>query len=182
MQHLLNVLRSGATGARLSGQRGAYAPRTLSFLSGNVPRDRRGRIAHRPGPLSLDETSSDPEDDVVTPRLGLGVGAGVGARERERELLESLRSPDLPDARQSVGGWGLGRWDEGVSAREKDDDDEDEQADIEQTQVSLSGCQCCHLSLMYGNRLRLVGTIGIKESDVRYSLSLLYSTVQLLDG
>jgi len=138
VQHLLNVVRSGATGARLSGQRGAYASRTLSFLSGNVPRDRRGRIAHRPGPLSLDETGSDIEDDVVTPRLGLGVGAGIGSRERERELLESLRSPDLPDARQSVGGWGLGTWDEGVSAREKDDDDEDEQADVEQTQATVS--------------------------------------------
>jgi hypothetical protein len=137
VQHLLKVVRSGVTGARLSGQRGAYASRTLSFLSGNVPRDRRGRIAHRPGPLSLDETSSELEDDVVTPRL-LGANAGAGARERERELLESLRSPDPLETRQSVGGWGLGAWDEGASAREKDDDDEDEQVELEQTPVSLS--------------------------------------------
>jgi hypothetical protein len=164
VQHLLNVVRSGATGARLSGQRGAYASRTLSFLSGNVPRDRRGRIAHRPGPLSLDETGSDFEDDVVTPRLGLGASAGVGTRERERELLESLRSPDPPETRQSVGGWGLGAWDEGVSAREKDDDDEDEQVDLEQIQVSLSRCPWCNSSLMYEVRLWR-GTIGIKESD-----------------
>lgn len=125
-------MRSGASGTRLSGQRGTYAPRTLSFISGNVPRDRRGRIAHRPDPLSLDEPSSDLEDDVVTPRLGLGPNVEQGAR-RERELLDSLRSPDQPDARQSVGGWGLGTWDDSV--REKDDDDEDEQMDLEQTQV-----------------------------------------------
>jgi hypothetical protein len=133
VQHLLNVVRSSGSGARPSGSRG---PRTLSFLSGNVPRDRRGRIAHRPGPLSLDEPCSDLEDDVVTPRLGLGPNGGVGARERERELLESLRSPDPPETRQSVGGWGLGGWDEGMSAREKDDDDDDDgPTDLEQVQV-----------------------------------------------
>jgi hypothetical protein len=138
-------VRSGASGTRLSGQRGAHAPRTLSFLSGNVPRDRRGRIAHRPGPLSLDETSSDLEDDVVTPRLGLGPDAEIGTRERERELLDSLRSPDQPEARESVGGWGLGTWDEGISTREKDDDDEDEQMDLEQTQVGLlDACAVSH--------------------------------------
>ena len=130
-------MRSGASNTRLSGQRGAYAPRTLSFLSGNVPRDRRGRIAHRPGPLSLDGTNSDLEDDVVTPRLGLGLNAGIGVRERERELLDSLRSPDPdpPEARGSVGGWGLGTWDECISTREKDDDDDDEHVELEQTQV-----------------------------------------------
>jgi len=129
-------VRSGASGTRLSGQRGAYAPRTLSFLSSNVPRDRRGRIAHRPDPLSLDGTSSDLEDDVVTPRLGLGPNAEIGARERERELLDSLRSPDPPEARESVGGWGLGTWDEGISTREKDEDDEDELLELEQTQAT----------------------------------------------
>jgi hypothetical protein len=133
VQHLLNVVRSGTSGTRISGQRGA--PRTLSFLSGNVPRDRRGRIAHRPDPLSLDETGSDLEDDVVTPRLGLGTHAEIDTRERERELLDSLRSPEPVDARQSVGGWGLGSWDEGSSTREKDDDDEDEQMELEQVQA-----------------------------------------------
>jgi len=135
VQHLLNVVRSGASGARHTGPRGAYALRTLSFLSGNIPRERRGRIAHRPGPLSLDETGSELEDDVVTPRLGLDPHAALGGRERERELLESLRSPEPPEARQSVGGWGLGAWDESISGREKDDDDEDEQMELEQTQV-----------------------------------------------
>jgi len=45
--------------------------------------------------------------------------------------LESLRSPEPVDARQSGGGWGLGAWVEGVSARERDDDDDDEQTDTE---------------------------------------------------
>src|SRR5712671_2595291 len=101
VQHLLNVVRSGASGARHTGPRGVYALRTLSFLSGNIPRERRGRIAHRPGPLSLDETGSE-----LTPRLGLDPHAALGGRERERELLESLRSPEPPEARQSVGGGG----------------------------------------------------------------------------
>lgn len=159
MQHLLKVVRSGASGARLSGPRGAYATRTLSFLSGNVPRDRRGRIAHRPGPLSLDETGSDLEDDNVTPRLGLGHNAEVCARERERELLESLRSPDPPEARQS-GGWGLGAWDESISAREKDDDDEDEQMDLEQAQVRPPDT-CAVVSLFTHVFVRLrQGSIG----------------------
>ncbi|KAI9442757.1 HbrB-domain-containing protein [Lactarius indigo] len=138
VQHLLKVVRSDASGTRAAAQRrGPYAAGTHSFLSGNVPRDRRGRIAHKPGPLSLDEPGSDFEDDALTPRLGLcGVSAGSTAGgSAGRELLESLRSPDHPpEARQSVGGWGLGAWVEGVSAREKDDDDDDEQTDTEQAQ------------------------------------------------
>jgi hypothetical protein len=58
----------------------------------------------------------------------------IGTRERERELLDSLRSPEPVEARQSVGGWGLGSWDEGISTREKDEDDEDEQMELEQAQ------------------------------------------------
>ncbi|KAH9060361.1 HbrB-domain-containing protein [Lactarius deliciosus] len=116
VQHLLKVVRSDASGTRAAAQRrGPYAAGTHSFLSGNVPRDRRGRIAHKPGPLTAGTTAAG--------------SAG-------RELLESLRSPDHPpEARQSVGGWGLGAWVEGVSAREKDDDDDDEQTDTEQAQV-----------------------------------------------
>jgi len=142
VQHLLKVVRSEASGTRGAAQRrGPYAAGRHSFLTGNVPRDRRGRIAHKPDPLSLDEEeagSSDLEDDALTPRLGLScasagttaVGSGHGGA---RELIESLRSPEPTEteARQSVGGWGLGAWVEGVSAREKDDDDDDEQTDTE---------------------------------------------------
>lgn len=137
IQHLLKVVRSDACGTRGGSRqrRGPYAARTLSFISGNVPRDRRGRIAHKPDPLSLDEAGSDLEDDALTPRLGLSAGTtavgshGVGCG--GRQLLESLRSPEPVEARQSVGGWGLGAWVEGVSAREKDDDDDDEPTDTE---------------------------------------------------
>jgi len=143
-------VRSDASGTGAAAQRrGPYAAGTHSFLSGNVPRDRRGRIAHKPGPLSLDETGSDFEDDALTPRLGLsGASVGstaVGGGGGGRELLESLRSPDQPEARQSVGGWGLGAWVEGVSAREKDDDDDDEQTDTELAQV---GAPCRVASML----------------------------------
>lgn len=137
VQHLLKVVRSDVSGTRVAAQRrGTYATRTLSFISGNLPRDRRGRIAQKPGPLSLDEPGSDLDDDALTPRLGLSAGStAVGGASGGRELLESLRSPEPVEARQSVGGWGLGAWVEGVSAREKDDDDDDEQTDTELLQV-----------------------------------------------
>ena len=152
------------SGTRISAQRrGTYATRTLSFISGNLPRDRRGRIAHKPGPLNLDELGSDIDDDTLTPRLGLSAGtAAAGSASLGRELLESLRSPEPPEARQSVGGWGLGAWVEGVSAREKDDDDDDEQTDTELVQVGTpvlyAGVQ---VDDSYNNRLLR----NTKESD-----------------
>ena len=147
VQHLLKVVRSETSGTRGAAQRrGPYAAGRHTFLSGNVPRDRRGRIAHKPGPLSLDETGSDLEDDALTPRLGLSCASAgtttVGSAAGGRELLESLRSPEPPEARQSVGGWGLGAWVEGVSAREKDDDDDDEQTDTELVQVGAPRTLC----------------------------------------
>ncbi|KAH9007588.1 hypothetical protein EDB83DRAFT_2532592 [Lactarius deliciosus] len=44
---------------------GPYAAGNHSFLSNNVPRDRHGHVAHNPGPLSLDESGSDFEDDAA---------------------------------------------------------------------------------------------------------------------
>jgi hypothetical protein len=105
VQHLLNIVRSSGTGARISGPRDAYGPRTLSFLSGNVPRDRRGRIAHKPGPLSLDGPCSDLEDDVVAPRLELGPTAGVVARERASGVAAEPRSSRDATERWRVGPW-----------------------------------------------------------------------------
>ncbi|KAH9011836.1 hypothetical protein EDB85DRAFT_2159583 [Lactarius pseudohatsudake] len=70
VQHLLKVVRSDASGTRAAAQRrGPYAAGTHSFLSGNVPRDHHGRIAHKPGPLSLDEPGSNFEDDALTPTI-----------------------------------------------------------------------------------------------------------------
>ncbi|KAH9162463.1 hypothetical protein EDB89DRAFT_638312 [Lactarius sanguifluus] len=68
VQHLLKVVRSDASSMRAAAQRrGSYAAGTHSFFSGNVPHNRRGRIAHKSG--SLDEPGSDFEDDALTPRL-----------------------------------------------------------------------------------------------------------------
>ncbi|KAG6862302.1 hypothetical protein C0995_016000 [Termitomyces sp. Mi166 len=101
--------------------------RAPSFLSGGLPRDRRGRIAQkqngRPRPPNLVGIGLD-EDVfwVETPR------GGFVEREKDRELLESLRSPDVDTTvaatRASVGGWGLGEGHEdvGKTADEEDDD------------------------------------------------------------
>jgi len=75
--------------------------------------------------------SEEERDGTETPRLGL-----PGEREREREFLESLRSPEPPsEQRASVGGWGLGTWNE--EGKYKEEDDEDEQLDWDQAQVCL---------------------------------------------
>ncbi|KNZ78808.1 Target of rapamycin complex 2 subunit bit61 [Termitomyces sp. J132] len=99
--------------------------RAPSFLSGGLPRDRRGRIAQkqngRPRPPNLVGF----DDDVLCDETPRG---GLVERERDRELLESLRSPDVDAtvaaARASVGGWGLGEGHEDVgrTADEEDDD------------------------------------------------------------
>ncbi|KAH9007437.1 hypothetical protein EDB83DRAFT_2597260 [Lactarius deliciosus] len=66
VQRLLKVVRSDTSGTRATTQRwGPYAAGTHSFLSNNVPRNRHRRIAHNPGPLSLDESGSDLEDDAA---------------------------------------------------------------------------------------------------------------------
>ncbi|KAH9033977.1 hypothetical protein EDB83DRAFT_2318918 [Lactarius deliciosus] len=66
VQRLLKVVRSDTSGTRATTQRwGPYAAGTHSFLSNNVPRDCHGRIAHNRGPLSLDESGSDLEDDAT---------------------------------------------------------------------------------------------------------------------
>ncbi|KAH9020362.1 hypothetical protein EDB83DRAFT_2555893 [Lactarius deliciosus] len=44
---------------------GPYAAGNHLFLSNNVLRDRHGHITHNPGPLSLDESGSDFEDDAA---------------------------------------------------------------------------------------------------------------------
>jgi hypothetical protein len=80
VQHLLNVVRSGVTGTRLSGQREAYAARTLSFPSGNAPRDRRGRIA-RCQPLRLQS-----HDTRVK-----------GGSQRKLSTIGEANEPDLGD-------------------------------------------------------------------------------------
>lgn len=106
--------------------------RTPSFLSGGLPRDRRGRIAQKQsgkGPPQEEDKFGD-----ETPRVGPSYVADV-EREREREFLEALRSPDLVSSttRASVGGWGLGAGHEDAP-KTAEEEDEDEPLDWDQAQ------------------------------------------------
>ncbi|KAF8629174.1 hypothetical protein AX17_005759 [Amanita inopinata Kibby_2008] len=110
----------------------ASQTRTPSFLSGGLPRDRRGRIAQKRKSTNLNIANLDDENFEETPRYNAVLYL---ERERERELLESLRSPDVESGagRASVGGWGLG---EGhVDAVKTVDEEEDEPLDWDQAQA-----------------------------------------------
>ena len=133
--------------------------RAPGFLSGGLPRDRRGRIGHKRnlgganmglgGAGGEDERRWD-EDGGETPRNGFVSRTSLDAeRERELEILEGLRSPDPiintagVGARASVGGWGLGvaggGEDSGKAAIEEDeyDVDDDEPLTWDEAQVCL---------------------------------------------
>ncbi|KAI0320759.1 HbrB-like-domain-containing protein [Amylostereum chailletii] len=148
VNHLLRLVRAPGHGTRVSNMsnRMQHQARTLSFLSGNIPRDRRGRIGHRPGPLDLDEHRAVEDDGQATPRTT----AGRINREREREILNSLRSPDLPQDQAGEGGWGLGAWNE--DGKDKEEDDEDEQWNWDQAQAAVE---------------RLVGMKPVNDSPAR---------------
>ncbi|KAJ7134988.1 HbrB-like-domain-containing protein [Mycena crocata] len=108
--------------------------RAPSFLSGGLPRDRRGRIAQKSlnltavggtGALNARGITEEGEDDLFgdeTPR----VAQGLKEREREREFLEALRSPDIDSHSLAVkGGWGLGPGGGTLdSARPEEEEDE----------------------------------------------------------
>ncbi|KAJ7599358.1 HbrB-like-domain-containing protein [Mycena floridula] len=127
---LLRIIRvpNGLEG-RLPVIPGRRTSRAPSFLSGAIPRDRRGRIAQKQqgkgAPTRLDLTLPEEEDGMSgdeTPR----VGVLDRERERERVMLESLRSPGLETpARVSTGGWGLGiTHQDGVKPAEEEDEPE----------------------------------------------------------
>jgi hypothetical protein len=119
-----------------------------TFPTGGVPRDRRGRVAHK-GRNLPDFGGTRLEDEGFgddTPRIGLQF-----ERERERQFLESLRyflvfffsceqrltthyrSPDIePAARHDSGGWGLAAAQIETS---KADEEDDEPSDWEQVHV-----------------------------------------------
>lgn len=168
--HLLRLVRAPAsTSPPLA--KGNRAARTLSFLSGNVPRDRRGRIGRRPQSLRLDSTPSQSatdeseEDEAAggeTPRTGFAPApAHATRRVRDLQMLESLRSPDQPDSAATQpagksGGWGLDEsgWDD------EGQEDEDESAmDWDQAQVSHlpSVCLAALTSLIQATVERMVG-------------------------
>lgn len=95
---LLRVVRSPRTHSDARTQAGPLSPlsRAPSFLSGGLPRDRRGRIAHKQKGKGVDDLVLDgvgDSDDAFgdeTPRNGPSHMLEV-EREREREFLEALR-------------------------------------------------------------------------------------------
>ncbi|KAF7321508.1 hypothetical protein MKEN_00671600 [Mycena kentingensis (nom. inval.)] len=101
-------------------------PRAPSFLSGGLPRDRRGRIGNKMN-LGI-AIAEDGDEDVFgdeTPRIG----HSLADRERGREFLEALKSPDVP----VKGGWGLGD----AEQSGKLDDDEDTSLTWDQAQAQV---------------------------------------------
>lgn len=120
--------------------------RAPSFLSGGVPRDRRGRIAQKSNGSDLQQlnyfTTMEDFDGEYDERPGdetprnIHTNYMVGVeREREREFLESLRSPDpeVLDTQASFGGWGLGAGQEDIG--KMGEEEEDEPLDWDQAQA-----------------------------------------------
>ncbi|KAJ3574654.1 hypothetical protein NP233_g1620 [Leucocoprinus birnbaumii] len=115
----------------------AFPVRAPSFLSGGLPRDRRGRVAHKhrskPSTLSLSLNNDDNVSGDETPRIGQSYDA---EHRRRVELLDSLKSPDVESSAgpRASGGWGLGagKVDKTV------DYEEEEELDQGQVQVELN--------------------------------------------
>jgi len=136
----LSSLPTNATLRPFSVASASSHKRTPSFLSGQVPRDRRGRIGQKPGWMRAEKIlgpgDDDPDDDngEETPR---NYGYFEQGREKEREFLESLRSPDPEGtiANAGLGGWGLGAGVEEQEQGKVEDDDEDEAMDWDQAQA-----------------------------------------------
>lgn len=152
---LIRALRlpsSSSAGSKSNKNDTSKAVRAPSFLSGGLPRDRRGRIAQKRTTGGIGIATEDEEigwDDGggETPRNGfMGNTTLDMEREREREFLEGLRSPDPISnsgvgARASVGGWGLGDnnggEDSGRTTVEEDEyhEDDDEPLTWDEAQV-----------------------------------------------
>ncbi|KAF4620404.1 hypothetical protein D9613_000581 [Agrocybe pediades] len=142
VKELLRLVRSPASqsearAAKFKSNAG-FPSRALTFSSGGIPRDRRGRVAYKgknlPELIGIPSPGQDEDlygDD--TPRLA---ASGEMEREREREKeVEALRSPDF-DPRASMGGWGLGAGVENSKPSEDDDEDDEEEAlDWDKTQA-----------------------------------------------
>lgn len=127
MNDLLRALRSPKAQDRLKGSSTTRNPagshtRAPSFLSGGLPRDRRGRIAQKQG---TDRLPVSPDTDDLD--------EGSYLEKDPRAALEALKSPDLEATHQraSTGGWGLGAGPE----VDNGDEEEDEPLDWDQAQV-----------------------------------------------
>ncbi|KAJ7784157.1 hypothetical protein B0H16DRAFT_1782965 [Mycena metata] len=129
------------------------SPRAPSFLSGGLPRDRRGRIAQMSLNLVDIKVTEEGDDDLFgdeTP--GPQVPQGLTERERARAFLEALRShPHL----SVQGGWGLG---DGTldSVRPEEEEEEEDEPPIDAPSF-LSGGPRDRRGRIAGNSLNLVG-------------------------
>jgi hypothetical protein len=168
IRDLLRLVRNPRPKADLRNQKFKNNPgfqtRTPTFLSGGLPRDRRGRVALKgknpPELTGLRGLGLGTEDETFgeeTPRIGPGSYAIDMERvEREREFLEALRfvfcihhktirlpvvleyrSPEIEPtgARASLGGWGLGAGNVENSKASEEEEEEDEPLDWDQAQV-----------------------------------------------
>src|SRR5262249_12655126 len=144
----------------------AFPVRAPSFLSGGLPRDRRGRVAHKhrskPSALSLRLEGDDSLFAVgdETPRLAQSFET---EHRREMQILDTLkymtshfiwslilrtstlRNPDVENLTDPKGGWGLGA---GQVEKTSDDEDEDELDQVqlqEKVRVQLS----CLIQFIY---------------------------------
>ncbi|KAK7057392.1 HbrB-like-domain-containing protein [Favolaschia claudopus] len=115
-------------------------PRAPSFLSGGLPRDRRGRVAQKNLGIKVPDEGEDDVFGDETPR----VAQGLMEREREREFLEALRSPDIDSHSVAIkGGWGLGPGGALDSGKPEEEEDEplnwDEAQAVVERMVGMNG-------------------------------------------
>ena len=159
---LLRLVRNPCPQSDSLDQKSRHSPalRTTTFLSGGIPRDRRGRVAQKgkiPQALSHDQRNEDLFGEE-TPRKGPVSYVVELEREREREMLEALRfvsdlssilllsillmsrrSPDIEHTvdRGSIGGWGLGGGHEEKTRVGQEEEEDEPPSDWDQAQVSL---------------------------------------------
>ncbi|KAF8891702.1 HbrB-like-domain-containing protein [Infundibulicybe gibba] len=115
---IADLLRVASTPGVPSSHRSPMAPltRAPSFLSGGLPRDRRGRIAQKvrnltdlggmPAPGERDDDGLFGDE---TPRNGSVSHAVDREREREKEFLDALRGSDV-DNSTARPAWVAGAW------------------------------------------------------------------------
>ena len=150
LNDLIDVLRVPSATKDASKNAKSHSLLAPNFLSGGLPRDRRGRIAQKRNLENPDIAAEDEEgwdEGGETPRNEfMGATTLDMEREREREFLEGLRSPDPVSntgvgARASVGGWGLGEGEDGGKATAEEEryqvEDDDEPITWDEAQVSV---------------------------------------------
>lgn len=162
---LLRAIRAPRSSDARNPQTTGPRSRAPSFLSGGVPRDRRGRIAQRAGGLPSLVGIGGPDEDFSDDVLRNHTGAVAELeRERERAVLESLRSPGPEPSSRVSGGWGLGAGH--VDTHKSMEEDEDLNWDQAQVAFSLIFNQCIHLtcSRLWSKKWLVCTSMGIAPS------------------